>query len=220
MNLDWILLQILITAYSVASPNPLYHLAAKMPQDPIYINASTVRDLNEDGVPEVYLAAGSGWRYYIYYLLDDTVCSVEDLEPWAWSSNLCYTADGRLVLYAFPHTTGTADNLQYRVYEWTSSGYHLAEDLWHRPAQLDESGEDGLDYISSPVAIDPFVMEEYSALLITKKEFDQKVADLGEMASVFDREQDSYREWEHGEDPYDNLDEIYGEIQKQILHWQ
>lgn len=52
----------------------------------------------------------------------------------------------------------------------------------HRPAQLDESGEDGLDYIVSPDAIDhPFVLEDYSALLITKKEFDQKVADLGKI---------------------------------------
>lgn len=53
--------------------------------------------------------------------------------------------------------------------------------MWHRPAERDESGEDGLDYIVSPVAIDPFVMEDYSALLITKKEFDQKVADLGKI---------------------------------------
>ena len=52
--------------------------------------------------------------------------------------------------------------------------------MWHRPAEWDESGEDGLDYIVSPDAIDhPFVLEDYSALLITKKEFDQKVAALG-----------------------------------------
>ena len=67
--------------------------------------------------------------------------------------------------------------------------------LWHRPAaEREENKElDGLEYISSPESIDPFVMKEYSDLLITQKEFNQKVADL---------------------------DEIYGQIQKQILNWQ
>lgn len=195
MGFNWILLQILITAYSVAIPDPRYQLAAHMPQELIYINASTVQDLNGDGVPEVYLSAGGSWWYYVYYYMDGRVGSVEDLLPWTYTSDLCYTADGRLVLYAFPHTVGSADNLQYRVYEWTSTGGHLTENLWHRPAaEREENKEpDGLEYISSPEAIDPFVMEEYSDLLITQKEFNQKVADL---------------------------DEIYGQIQKQILNWQ
>lgn len=221
MSLHWIVLQILLTAYSIITPDSFYKMAVMMPKDEININRSVVADLDEDDLPEVYLQAAGGWQYYVYYYLNDTICSANDLQPWTWSSDLCYTADGRLVMYAFPHTTGTAGILQYRIYEWTPSGYHLAEDLWRMPAEWDQNGEPvGYEYISSSDAIDPFLMEDYSALLISQEEYERKVAGLGEMTSVFDEEQDMYREWRYSEEPFDNMDEIYGEIQEQILNWR
>lgn len=218
MSLVWITLQVLITAYSIASPEPRYQMAAKMPQDDsIYINTSAVIDLNEDGMPEVCLAASSGWKYYVYYYLDGDVCSVEDLTPWAWSSNLCYTTDNRLVMCAYAHTTGTAGIAQYRVYEWTPTGYHMAEDLWSMPCEWDSYGNPvSLEYISSEKAIDPFEMEDYSELLITQQEFDQKIADFGELTSIFYEGGSLYTDaWEQDAE----ADEIYRGIQKEILNW-
>lgn len=219
MSLDWIILQVLITAYSIVAPNPLYKMAVLMPQDDsIYINASAVIDLNEDGMPEVCLAASSGWEYYVYYYLDGDVCSVEGLIPWAWSSNLCYTTDKRLVMCVYAHTTGTAGIAQYRVYEWTSAGYQMAEDLWSKPNEWDRYGNPvSLEYISSKEAIDPFEMEDYSDLLITQQEFDQKIADFGELTSIFYDGESLYSDaWEQDVD----TDEIYREIQKQIWSWK
>ena len=104
----------------------LLQMAVMLPREDIYnmyLDKCKVEDYNGDGMPEVYLAAGSGWQYWVCYYLDGEMRTVEDLEPWAWSSDLCITEDGHLVLYTWAHTMGTEGTTQHRIYAWTSEGY-------------------------------------------------------------------------------------------------
>ncbi|MCM1186789.1 MAG: hypothetical protein NC251_09205 [Lachnoclostridium sp.] len=110
---------------------------------------------------------------------------MENLEPWVYSSVLFHASDGTLVLYAAHNTDGTAGILQHRIYQWTEEGYSLAEDLWRMPVESDDMGIPiRFDYISSPGCIYPFT-EDYSGLLISQSEYEQKIEQLGDMTRVF-----------------------------------
>lgn len=214
------ILQLLIAAYGIVLQDPLYDFAASLPHDEnLYINDSRIVDLNEDGMPEVYISAGSGWQYCVYYYLDGEVFTLDDLTPWAWSSDLRYTSNGKLVMSAYSHTTGTAGIMQYRIYEWEPEGYFLVEDLWRTPTEWNEKGEPiGFNFISADRCIDPYVDKVDSAWLITGTEYEQKIADFGEMKSLLSPYEDSWDlEWwqEH-----ENADDIYVEIEKELLNWQ
>lgn len=204
----------------------LQQMAAMLPEDGIMsaVNKSTVEDLNGDGVPEIYLSAGSGWDYYVFYYLDGEMRSVEDLTPWAWSSNLQYAENDSLVMSAFPHTTGTAGIRQYRIYEWTAAGYQMTEDLWRIPTEWEGEGEPvGFVYLSSNVPIDPFPFEEgdYPELTISQEEYEQKIEKLGRLSEIFT---DGYfwgpDWWSQHTDSEDNMDAVYRRIQEQILSWE
>lgn len=224
-----IIFQLLIIAYGIALQDPVYFLAASLPEDDsIYINSATVEDINGDGMPEVCLSGGGGWEYRVYYYLDEEVHSVEQLMPWTWSSELYHTKQGTLVLYATAHTTGTAGNCQYRIYDWTQKGYVLREDLWRLPDEWEQDPDSEYGewipitflYLSSTECIDPFHDEEYANLLITETEYERKITELGELTSivgcydgkwVYERE----REQEDGD-----MDEIYMELKKALLDWK
>lgn len=214
------IIQLLIAAYGIILQDPLYDFAASLPHNEnLYINDSLIADLNGDGMPEVYISAGSGWQYCVYYYMDGEVFTLDGLTPWAWSSDLCYTPGGKLVMSAYPHTMGTAGNMQYRVYEWETGGYSLVEDLWRIPIEWDENGDPvGFEYILADCCIDPFIEEVDSQWLISQTEYEQKVSGFGEMASLFGPYEDKWGwEWwqEHGD-----ADEIYVDIQKELLNWQ
>ena len=206
----------------------LVQMAVMLPQDDIcnmYLDRSKVEDYNGDGIPEVYLTAGGGWQYLVCYNLDDELRMVEDLEPWAWSSELYYTADGYLVLYTWPHTTGTDGNYNHRIYEWTEAGYCLKEDLWSEPNECDLDGTAlSCTYFFSETAANPFLNSDTDAeeIPITKEEYEQKIKDLGEMTSVF--EDGLVWGWEFWqENDYDDESVRYGiyrEIQEEVLNWQ
>lgn len=219
--LEKILVRLVTAACAVVLEAPLCLYAVFLPKDDlVYIDRSIVEDINADGMPEVCLGAGSGWEYRVYYYLDGSVLQVEGLTPWTWSSGLCRTADGDLVMCAFPHTTGTEGILQYRIYEWGQTGYSLKEDLWRIPTEWDgeEQRITGFDYISSRTCIDPFGDAAYADSLITQAEFEQRIENLGEMTSVFDSDSaKEWRDWE--EDEPANVDEIYESIREEILNW-
>lgn len=212
------ILQLLIAAYGVVLQDPLYDFASSLPYDEnLYINNSLIDDLNADGIPEVYIAASSGWQYCVYYYLDGEVITLDDLTPWAWSSELCYTSNGKLVMCAYPHTTGTAGNMQYRIYEWGPAGYYLLEDLWRTPIEWNEDGEPiGFDYISADRCIDPHLDKVEPAWLITQAEYEQKIAHLGEMTNLFtDGERWGMDWWKE----HESSDEIYMLIEEELLNW-
>ena len=214
------ILQLLIAAYSIVLQDPLYDFAASLPHNEnLYINDSRLADLNEDGIPEVYISASSGWQYCVYYYLDGEVFTLDDLTPWTWSSELCFSSNGRLVMLAYAHTVGTEGNMQYRVYEWGSEGYFLVEDLWRIPVEWDEAGEPfEFDYISADRCIDPFTEEVDSAWLISQAEYEQKIADFGEMTNLGSPSEARWgMEWwkEH-----ETADEIYMMIEEDLLNWQ
>lgn len=220
MFLKSTILQLLIAAYGIILQDPLYDFAASLPHDGnLYINDSLIADLNEDGIPEVYISASSGWQYCVYYYMDGEAYTLDDLTPWAWSSELCYTSNDQLVMCAYAHTTGTAGNMQYRIYEWGPEGYYLVEDLWRTPTEWNEKGEPvEFDYISADQCIDPFIDEVEPAWLITQEEYEQKIADFGEMTSLGSPSKERWgMEWwkEH-----ENTDEIYVTIEEELLNWQ
>lgn len=217
---------------AVCNGNPvqeeLLQTAAMLPKEDIsnmYLDKGKVEDYNGDGVPEVYLTSGGGWYYLVCYYLDGEMRTVEGLEPWAWSSDLYFTADGRLVLYTWPHTMGTAGNYNYRIYEWTRDGYCLAEDLWSEPADWDWDGTVlSCTYFYAETAADPFPYSETEAeeIPLTKEEYERKVKDLGELTSVFEGGLewgwDFWQENDYEDDAV--LDGIYRQIQGEILSWQ
>lgn len=189
------------------------------------LNKCKVEDYNGDGVPEVYLTGASGWGYAVYYWLDGELRTVEGLEPWAWSSDLCVTADGHLVLYTWPHTTGTDGIYNYRIYEWTQDGWCLEEDLWSEPDECDFDGTAlGCTYFYAKTVADPFPYSDTEAeeIPITKEEYEQKISGLGEMTSVFEGGLEWGWEFWQENDSEDNavLDDIYRQIQEEILNWQ
>lgn len=217
----------------------LYKFAVSISVDDIYANGCTIRDLNSDGMPEVYLTASSGWQYHVFYYLDGEVHDVEDMTPWAWSNRLLYTSDGRLVMYTFPHTVGTDGILNYRVWQWGEEGYYLAEDLWRVPTEWEWNGEGDMndpnnfvltaaDYISSDIAMDPFEDESsYDDLLITQEEFERRIEGFDEAEVVlnpygvdYQWEFDWWREFERE----DMVDEAYAliraEIVQELLNWK
>lgn len=206
----------------------LIEMAAMLPQEDInnmYLYYGKVEDYNGDGMPEVYLTAGGGWHYLVCYYLDGEMRTVEDLEPWAWSSDLCHTADGKLVLYTWAHTMGTEGTAQYRIYEWTPEGYRLQEDLWSLPDERDWDGTLlSRIYFSSETAFDPFQYNDgdHAELQISQEEFEQKVNALGEMASVFeDGLEWGWDFWQ--ENDYEDESTMYGiyrDIQEEVLNWQ
>lgn len=203
----------------------LLQMAVMLPREDIYsmyLDKCNVEDYNGDGMPEVYLAAGSGWEYHVYYYLDGEMYTVEDLEPWAWSSDLCIAADGCLVLYTWPHTMGTEGNYNYRIYEWTDAGYLLTEDLWSQPEEWDRDGVLSCRYFSSKSAFDPFPDRDYAELEISQEEYEQKIKNLGKLTSVFeDGPEWGWDFWQ--ENDYEDelvLDGIYREIQEEILNWK
>ena len=233
-------LAILLTALTVSShvmtaayngvpvQSELVQLAVMLPQDDIcnmYLDRGKVEDYNGDGVPEVYLTEGGGWHYLVCYTLDGGMRTVENLEPWAWSSDLYHTADGRLVLYTWPHTMGTDGNYNYRIYEWTEDGYCLKEDLWSEPDECDFDGTVlSCTYFYAGTAADPFLYSDKEAeeIPLTKEAYEQKIKDLGEMTSVF--EDGLVWGWEFWQEN-DYEDEsvgygIYREIQEAVLNWQ
>lgn len=219
-----------MTAAYIGGPmqSELLQMAVMLPREDIYnmhLDKCKVEDYNGDGLPEVYLAAASGWEYHVYYYLDGKMYSVEALEPWAWSSDLCISADEHLVLYTWPHTVGTDGNYTYRIYEWTESGYRLTEDLWSEPEERDWEGTVlSCVYFSSKTAFDPFSFGDgdYEQLLIPQEEYEQKIENLGSLTSVFEVEpQWGWEFWQ--ENDYEDelvLDGIYREIQEEILNWQ
>ena len=219
-----------MTAAYIGGPmqSELLQMAVMLPREDIYnmyLDKCKVEDYNGDGLPEVYLAAGSGWEYHVYYYLNGEMYTVEGLEPWAWSSNLYVTADGRLVLYTWPHTMGTAGNYNYRIYEWTDEGYRLTEDLWSEPDDWDWDGTVlSCVYFSNKTAFDllPGQDEDYAELQIPQEEYEQKIECLGNLTSVFEDEpQWGWDFWQEN-DSEDELvmDGIYREIQEEILSWQ
>lgn len=205
----------------------LRQMAESLPEDIGFsINRSTVEDWNGDGVPEVYLSGSSGWGYAVFYGVDGEMHALEDLEPWTWTSDLCYTESGNLLLYCWAHTTGTAGNCQHRIYEWTSEGYRFKEDLWCLPAGHNEEGEpDSFIYLLSEKAIDPFPFEEddFANLRITKEAYDQEIEDLGQWYSVFNSGCFWETDWwveRQDRDSQEVTDEVHQTIQRQILNWQ
>lgn len=206
----------------------LVQMAVMLPQDDIcsmYLDRGKVEDYNGDGVPEVYLTSGGGWHYLVCYMLDGEMRTVDGLEPWAWSSELYHTADGHLVLYTWPHTTGTDGNYNYRIYEWTEDGYCLEEDLWSEPDEYDWDGTVlSCTYFYAETAADPFPYSETDAeeIPLTKEEYEQRIKDLGALTSVF--EDGLVWGWEFWQE--NNYDDdsvgygIYREIQEEVLNWQ
>lgn len=238
MVLKNVIFQMVIAAYGIVLREPLYDFAASLPYDEaLYINGCAIADLNEDGMPEVYLTASSGWEYRVYYYMDDKVVVVDDMEPWAWSSKLCYTEDERMVMCAFPHTTGTEGIMQYRIYEWGVEGYCFTEDLWRLPgdAMIDISGESDSGtvkeqesetqewdfyYISADRCIDPWLEQVDSSWLISQAEYESKVKGLGEMTDILNT-------YKYGEEwgldwwrEHDSPEEIYMAIEAELLSWQ
>lgn len=212
------------------SGNPLERFAALVPETDIYVNWSRVADINGDGMPELCFGGASGWDYRVYYYLNGEVHSVENMEPWTWSSSLYYTGDGTLVLFAESHTTGTAGILQHRIYQWTEDGYFLAEDLWRMPAESDEKGTPiRFEYISSQSCIDPFT-EDYSGLLISQSEYEQKIEQMGALTRVAPygsygqtyeprmvMDWDEYFDGPMGEK---NVEEIMEYVKEEIRNWE
>lgn len=203
----------------------LLQMAVMLPREDVYnmhLDNCKVEDYNGDGVPEVYLAAASGWEYHVYYYLDGEMLTVEDLEPWAWTSSLCISADGHLVLYTWPHTMGTEGNYNYRIYEWTDEGYCLAEDLWSQRGEYWDETVLSCVYFSSKSAFDPFPDRDYVELQISQEEYEQRIENLGSLTSVFeDGLEWGWDFWQ--ENDYDDelvLDGIYREIQEEILNWK
>ncbi|MDE6388912.1 MAG: hypothetical protein K2L82_14020 [Lachnospiraceae bacterium] len=99
MGFKNIVFRMIIVAYGIVLRNPLYDFAALLPYDEaLCINGCAIADLNGDEMPEMYLTASSGWEYRAYYYMNGEVLSVDDIEPWTWSNELCYTRDGRLVM--------------------------------------------------------------------------------------------------------------------------
>ncbi len=231
--------QMLIAAYGVAVQEPIYDFAASLPYDEaLYINNCQIADLNGDGMPEVYLAASSDWEYRVYYYMNGEVFVVDDMKPWAWSSRLCHTDDGRLVMCAAPHTTGTEGIMQYRIYAWGDEGCYFTEDLWRLPsdAMVHISGEpegesagawtketENRDfyYISADRCIDPWLEQVEPSWLISQEEYESKVNGLNEMTDVLNTYQSGQEKWgwewwkEH-----DNPEEIYMTIEAELLNWQ
>lgn len=217
---------VVTAAYSGDSvQSELLQMAAMLPQEDIsnmYLDKCKVEDYNGDGLPEIYLAAASGWEYHVYYYLDGEMRAVEDLEPWAWTSSLCISADGHLVLYTWPHTMGTEGNYNYRIYDWTDEGYCLAEDLWSQRGEYWDETVLGCVYFSSKSAFDPFPDRDYVELQISQEEYEQEIENLGSLTSVFkDGLEWGWDFWQ--ENDYDDelvLDGIYREIQEEILNWK
>lgn len=198
----------MLTATGQEPDYQLYDLACSMPIDELHVEECTFMDINSDGMPEAYIGAAGGWQYGVYYYMDGEVRSVEDMTPWTWSSKLLYTPDGKLIMYTYPHTTGTEGNLNYRVWQWGEDGYSLAEDLWRIPTEWGWNGEGDendynnygpleFDYISSDVAIDPFPVNEfsYADLLITQEEFERRIDGFDKAEDVYDP--DTYLSWSY-----------------------
>lgn len=210
-------------------PAPLVQTAVMLPREDIYdmyLDKCKVEDYNGDGIPEVYLAAASGWEYYVYFYLDGEMHSVEDLTPWAWSSDLCYTSDGHLALHTWSHTEGTAGYDQCRIYKWTKEGYRLSEDLWSVPDERDWDGTLlNCVYISKEEPFDPVSSEVedgvYDEFLISKEEYEKRISNLGTMTSVFeDGLEWGWNFWQ--ENDYEDssvLEGVYRQIQGEILNW-
>lgn len=241
------LAQFLATVYSIAvlaatgqEPNyELYEFAASISVDDIYANGCTIRDLNSDGLPEVYLTASYGWEYHVFYYLDGEVHDVEDMTPWAWSNRLLYTPDGKMIMYTHPHTYAV-DTYSYRVWQWGEEGYSLAEDLWMIPTEWGWNGEGevedywnhvpiAFDYISSDVPIDPDLLDEssYADLLITQEEFERRTEGFDEAEAILNPYGNPEYQWDfdwwkgYDEDTYDEAYAIIrGEIAKEILKWK
>lgn len=233
-------LSILLTAGTIASyvitaagdgdsvQKELVQMAAMLPWEEVshmYLDRGKVEDYNGDGIPEVYLTAGNGWEYAVYYYLDGGLHTVEGLQPWAWSSDLCVTKDGHLVLYTCPHTTGTAGNYNHRIYEWTEEGYCLEEDLWSKPDEYDQDGTVlKCRYYFSETATDPFLGSDADAeeIPITKEEYEKRIKDLGEMTSVFEEGLEwGFNFWqEHDYEDVSVLVGVYRQIQEEILNWE
>ena len=234
-----------ISVLAVTGQEPDYQLcdlAFSMPIDELHVNGGSIVDINSDGMPEVCVIAASGWQFGVYYYMDGEVHSVADMTSWTWSSSLLYTPDGKLIMYTYPHTTGTAGILNYRVWQWEEEGYFLAEDLWRIPTEWEWNGEgDENDpnnhvltaaaYISSDIAIDPFDgVSTYDDLLITQEEFERKTDGFDKAKMILDAHQDSYLSWDHDwweqyyeEGEYD-YDRAYAamrqDILKELLHWK
>ena len=241
------LAQLLAMMYSVAmvatvgqeTNAELVDFASSISVDDIYVNGCTIMDINSDGMPEVYLTASGAWRYYVFYYLDGEVHKVEDMEPWAWSNRLLYTPDEKMVMYTYPHTTGTDGILNYRVWQWGEEGYSLAEDLWRIPTEYGWNGEGDendynnygpleFDYILSDVAIEPLPLDEssYADLLITQEEFEGRIEGFDEAEDMLNPYANLYLQWdddwwkEYDEDTYDEAYSIIREeIAEAILNW-
>lgn len=217
---------VMTAAYNgVPVQSELIQMAIMLPREDMYLNKCKVEDYNGDGLPEVYLAAASGWEYHVYYYLDGEMHMVEDLEPWAWSSDLCITEDGHLELYTWAHTMGTEGIAQHRIYEWTPEGYRLTEDLWSEPDERDGDGTVlSCVYFSSKSALDPFASheEDNEELQISQVEYEQKIENLGKLTSVFsDDDEWGWDFWEQHEYDDDSAkDELYRKVQEQILSWK
>lgn len=196
--------------------DPRFLFASSLPKDGIYINESTVTDLNRDGMPEVYLISAGGHEYHIFYYLNDSIQQLTGTF-WTWTSNLFSTANGYVVAYAEPHTTGTAGNLQYTVYEWGEEGFTLKEELWQIPAEWsDVDGQPtGYQYLASEETIDPFDDKtDYSDLVITQEEFERRLDALGSATSLFEDSEYEYTP-ELSEQSL-----IFSKIRTEILEWQ
>lgn len=231
--------QMLIASYGVVIQDPIYDFAASIPYDEtLYINDYAIADLNGDGMPEVYLTASSGWEYRVYYYLNGKVLVVDDIEPWAWSSRLCCTEDGRMVMCAVPHTTGTEGIMQHRIYEWGDEGYYLTEDLWRLPGgamiHISDEPDYGLNgertseaadrepyYISADRCIDPWLEQVELSWLIPQTEYENKINGLDGMTDILNTYQSGQEKW--GWDwwkEHDNPEEIYMTIEAELLNWQ
>ncbi len=195
---------------------PRFLFASSFPKDGIYINESTVTDLNKDGMPEVYIISAGGHDYHIFYYLNDSMQQLTGTF-WTWTSDLFSTASGNVVAYAEPHTSGTAGNLQYTVYEWGEEGFTLKEELWRIPIEWsDVDGQPtGYEYLASEETIDPFDDgADYSDLLITQEEFERRLNALGSMTSLFED-----AEYEYTTELSEQL-LLFSKIRTEILEWQ